>query len=464
MDITHIKNKNLKTWTQTLPFVLKPFKGESLYGFLLRLDSGNSFNPGTVMSMIKKHTTGKMSLNRPGLFVIGKIFDLEKLSEIAGLSYELILDLTLLPALKRLFRIKDVYPALAGYSPFFKICPICMKTGRLPLLHIFQNISICTEHGVSLIDRCKCGEKIRLFTSDIKFFCCPLCNTNYQNIEPKFINDRDIELKTRSLQKSYESILMDGICFINDFEELAKGFENRLKHLAYTQELTHGNYKRIFGYSAANIKNGHGLSNISLSKIIDTLYGLNCTPEQFRNIEYDKKALKIESNNTYKESFEEFSTCPNIYCKYFMKTNENVIRLYGKTRLYTGKEMIEEYCTYCGTRFVGDNIIQSYDYNPGLTMYDIEIAQERIRKWHENLTTTCLEAISKRIPITLTGCFKSAGIPIGKSYFVERLGLVKILEEYALKQRRDFDSWSFELTQNEAEDFLRRIYKKELVK
>ncbi len=39
---------------RTLPYIVDPYKGESLYGYLLRLDFLNNFSPGTVLSFIKK--------------------------------------------------------------------------------------------------------------------------------------------------------------------------------------------------------------------------------------------------------------------------------------------------------------------------------------------------------------------------------------------------------------------------
>jgi len=69
----------------TFPFLIRPVIGESLFGFLLRLDSINRFPSGSVIRMIKKLSIGVPSVNRPGLFLIGTIFDLELLSNLAGI-------------------------------------------------------------------------------------------------------------------------------------------------------------------------------------------------------------------------------------------------------------------------------------------------------------------------------------------------------------------------------------------
>lgn len=68
--------------------------------------------------------------------------------------------------------------------------------------------------------------------------------------------------------------------------------------------------------------------------------------------------------------------------------------------------------------------------------------------------------IENRIPITLTGCYKKAGIPIGKAYFCDRLRLIDLLEEYAEIQRKDMNNCSSELDPKEVESFVRRIYER----
>jgi hypothetical protein len=208
------------------------------------------------------------------------------------------------------------------------------------------------------------------------------------------------------------------------------------------------------------MSNGHGPLNLSLAKILDILCKLGYTPEEFRDLKVNNNAKKIISQNLISNLKSSEHTCPNIYCNYYTLDSKGNIRNYGKKKHPSGKVMIEEYCNFCGTRFFGNNIIQSYDYNPGLRQYDIEKARERIVKWQTDLIKTCEEMIQKRIPITLTGCFRTAKIPIGKTYFVDRLGLIAILEKYAENQRKDFENWAHELLPNEVNAFLHRIYKR----
>ncbi len=218
-------------------------------------------------------------------------------------------------------------------------------------------------------------------------------------------------------------------------------------------------FKKEYGYDAANMKNGHGPNNLSLSRILDILYKLGYTPQEFRDLKYSNKFKKIPFIHKNNSDTNIQSTCPNIYCIHYNTKGDNVA-LYGKKRLPSGKVITEEFCKTCGTRFFKDNIIQSYDYNPGLRQSDIEKARLRIPKWQEALSIVCIEIINKRKPITLTECFKKANIPIGKTYFIDRLGLIQILEKYAAIQKNDFKKWSQELDPPDAAEFLRRIYKR----
>ena len=447
-------------WDNTLPVITKPFPGESLYGFLLRLDIINMFSPGTVMDTVKKHTTGRLSLNKPGLFVVGTIFDFTKLSELANLPITEIEKLTLYPTLKRFFKSNEIYSELAGSYPNFKVCPICIKDYKLPLIHIFKNINTCFEHKVFLHDKCICGEKIRLFTSQTRP-CCPNCGTEYSSLPIRnFDSDENIFFKDEFYYNSYKSIIFDKIDLIHEDEVIASGLEKRLQYWAFKGRIPSREFKIRFGYDVTNIKNGHGMYNISLSKIIDVLYRMGVMPWEFRDMNIDKDCSRIIDQTSYVNISEGEHVCPNIYCEYYGVQGKGNVKFYGRKKDRYGNKMIEEFCDACGTRFFGNNIIQSYDYNPGLRKIDIDKARERIITWQKSLIVACKEMIEKRIPITLTGCFKHAKIPIGKTYFIDRLGLISILEKYAQEQRNELKTWSHGLEIDDLEDFTNRIYRR----
>lgn len=447
------------TWQNTLPVISHPLSGESLYGYLLRLDFINNLSPGTILDMLKKHTTGKTSLNRPGLFLVGKIFDLKILSKLVALSYREITKLTLAPTIQHLFKSTNIHPSQIGYSTYFKICPICISEMKLPIIHSFKNINICLEHEIELQSRCTCNHKIVLFSPDATAYHCPNCNTHYSKLPKIAANKNSDEYKKESfLYSSYVELLEDQICLVNNNESLSEGLENRLQFLSYKNGLNGKTFSEIFGYDNLRTRNGHGLDNISLAKIIDMLYGLGHTPKEFRDLKVrvnlKQREISVSHNNFEKDS------CPNIYCKNWGKIGIENIKHYGRQKYNNGEIVVEKYCNTCGTRFIGDNITQSYDYNPGVNYYILEAARNRIVKWQEALKTECQKMIDKRIPITLTNCFKEANIPIGKTYSSDRLGLIDILEKYTHEQIEDLDNWKHELNTKEINSFLRRVYKR----
>ena len=442
----------------TFPFLLKPIAGESLFGFLLRLDSINRFPSGSVVRMIKKLSIGVPSVNRPGLFLIGTIFDLELLSKLTGIPINEIHQLTLIPALARIFRTTNIYPHLAGYSKEFKICPDCIKEQHIPLIHSFKNIDTCVIHKTKLYNKCLCGKRIMLFNPDIDPYSCPICNLDYRELPSVISNNGSVFNKQLFLYDSYQGLLEGKYKFIGDVEDLNKGFEGRLQYLSYSLGIEKGKFKQTFGYDASKMKNGHGPVNLSLSKILDILYGLDLTIEDFYNLKAPEKYFKIQDiNNTNNIDQNKETICPNIFCRDYNKSG--CIKNYGRKKSSTGVYMLEQYCTTCGTKFFGNNIIQSYDYNPGMRYADIEKAQQRIDNWKHSLTAVCEELINNMIPITLTGTFKKAGIPIGKTYFVKRLGLIDILEDYAAKQRIVFAAKINEIGIDEYNHLINRIYK-----
>lgn len=445
----------------TLPYITVPLKGESLYGYLLRLDIINNFSSGTILSYINKHNTGITTLNRPGLFLCGTIFDLHKLSMLTSIMHDKILDLTLVNTLKKVFDINSLYPELIGYTTHFKICPYCIKTSKLPLIHVFKNIDTCLEHDLMLLDTCSCGHRIVLFQQNNEYYKCPKCNTLYENLSTKNVKKNSSQYKKQLyLYSAYSSMIHQGINLIKNNEDRAKGFESRLQYISQSKNIKHGQFKDTFGYDASNLKNGLGLLNISLSKLLDMLYILGYSPKEFANIHLDTRTNKVVNAAPLININDEIHSCPNIYCEYFKKTDGENIKYYGKRTTKSGKVLVEEYCSSCATRFIGNNIIQSYDYNPGTRQYDIERAKERIRKWQNALRRVCEDRIVEKVPITLTGCFKKAKIPIGKTYFTKRLGLIDILIEYSDIQRSDLKNWASELNEKELIQFNKRIYAK----
>lgn len=454
-----IDHTNYFEFQNTLPFLIRPNAGDSLFGFLLRLDYINMFQSGSVVHMIKKLSIGVPSINRPGLFLIGTIFDLELLSNLSGIPIDEIHQLTLIPSLTQIFRTTHIYPHLAGYSNEFKICPDCVKEHNIPLIHSFKNVDTCVAHKTKLYTKCLCGKSIMLFKPDTEHYSCPNCSMDYRTL-PAVITNNDSDFnKQLFLYDSYKGLLEGKYIFIRDEEDLNRGFEGRLQYLSYRLNLEKGKFKQAFGYDASKMKNGHGPSNLSLSKILDILYELNLTINDFQNLVIPEKYFKIQDLNNGIINVTPTNECPNIYCIDYNKQDHGNIKNYGRKKSPMGIYMLEQYCTSCGTRFFGNNIIQSYDYNPGMRYADIEKAQQRIVKWKDSLTTVCLELIDKMIPITLTGAFKKAGIPIGKTYFIKRLGLIDILKLYSNKQRAILSTKINEIGMEEYKHLINRIYR-----
>jgi hypothetical protein len=451
------KNSDLK---MTLPFVSKPFRNESLYGYSIRLDIINNYPLGTTLKLINYHKTGRLLLNRPGLFITGKTFNFKKLSEVTNISIEELNNLTFSPSLYRIYNSQRIYPESLTYSKSFKICPSCVTNNLHPLLFLLEDIAYCQYHNVQLYNKCICGEKILLFYADTKANYCPNCGFPYRSLKLIPIDNKSKEFQKKEYYfNAYKDILFNHINLVHDGEQINNGLEKRLNYLIYENKIKHSDFKYLFGYNISNAKNGHGLSNLSISSIIHALYKLNISVTEFRDLHINTKVNKI--TNIYPAINEKSTqhTCPNIYCSDFNLISLGNIKYYGKRIINSGIVKIEEFCSTCGTRFIDNNIIQSYDYNPGLRQYDIEKARCRIIAWQQDLKKVCEEMIQCRIPITLTGCFKKAGIPIGKTYFIDRLGLINILEEYARKQIEDSLCWLHELPEKDAASFLRRIYK-----
>lgn len=311
---------------ETLPFIISPCQGESLYGYLLRLDHINGFASGTILRMIKKHSTGLTPYNRPGLYILGTIFNLQALSVLVNVPYDIICDLTLSSSVKRLFRIETAYPSLIGYSNHFKICPKCIEELKMPLIHVFQNISICLEHNIYLSSKCSCGNRIVLFSPESHYSCCPNCDMPYKGLPQQRIefNSREY-VQQEYFYYAYIDLIYNSIDFVNQNETLAQGFEDRLQQIVHSKGIGQTDFKKLFGFEASKMKNGHGISNLSLSKIVEMLYVLGYSPVEFRDIKSDLKSCKIHDCLSNKENDIYNSTCPNIYCKYYnIKGNSNI--------------------------------------------------------------------------------------------------------------------------------------------
>lgn len=185
--INNSDNEQTYCWYTTFPFLDAPYEGESIFGYILRMDSLNHFSPGTILNMIKLNKLA--SFNNPCSFLIDNCINIDKLAQLVGLSLDNINSLRLPSYLRFILQSNTITKSLITYSSIYRICPECIREGKIPLIHIFKKVNVCIDHKLMLESRCTCGRNIVLFSSNSMIYHCPFCGENFSGLGKRKTNN-----------------------------------------------------------------------------------------------------------------------------------------------------------------------------------------------------------------------------------------------------------------------------------
>ncbi|OAB30298.1 hypothetical protein PMSD_21210 [Paenibacillus macquariensis subsp. defensor] len=172
-----------------------PFEGESLLGYMYRLQLENGYFTVKYLTFLLNMTQSEQRRN------IFKESSLQLLSELTNQKIELLTSMTFQSLLDK---VHEVYFGQLTFRERIQYCPECLNRGASTIRKewYFRPISICSIHLVNLVRECmSCGRAIEI-SNLIKGYCTS-CSFKYVDENPQ----RLIESKMLNFRIKVASIL-----------------------------------------------------------------------------------------------------------------------------------------------------------------------------------------------------------------------------------------------------------------
>jgi hypothetical protein len=376
---------------QTLPSILTPLPGESLLGFLVRLDRVNGFDEGAVAHHLRRNTGAYSAIT----FASGSAFDLDLLAALTANGTDVLRDLTFLPDLGRLYGTASPSIKLLGRVRL-AVCSPCWA-GPMPHLkeQLLPNINGCSTHRVALRTACECGAPLSAAVGSLG--ACRVCGRLWAELP-------------------------------------AEG----LTGAALTQyELLIGAYRRILapdrdpGASSAELRSARDANRAAGGQVV---------PVWLSSVSIERLAglyLALGADDDLITSLREpdLRPCPNAACPNFDLAGASAIT-------------VERHCRVCGTRFKGARILSTFDIGHGQktpSATQVRRARRRLGRWRRQLRAICADLLRDGQPITVERAFPLAEVPKNANLRAPRLGLTAIVRAAEARRQDVSAPWRYGL-------------------
>lgn len=376
---------------------------ELLLGLMLNADRANGLVAGSTGMMTRRHETSTRRFGQTAFSVLGTSFDLAAIATLLSLNPGEVERSTFIEPLRRMFG-SNVTTRKLG-STGLRVCPSCLNEGWmirrdaiLPLIHG------CPVHGQWLVTRCRCGRPLDAFSGFAPFTC--ECGEAWSSLSSIRLAPRDA-LRQRRVVHAYRLILERGDARL---EERAR----RVLSLDPGRRWDHGwcasdDYEiEHYGMAGKDVK--------SLASIVANLVLRQIPPERlFERLPVGRHPLLVCHNEA----------CPTFKSSTAMRVSAE--RSNG----------LESYCAECGSRYLGNRMILSFDRNhgsPDLNRIVVSVARARLADYGARLAAACdfLMAdkdrnVARRIYIDHV--FHMAGVPMSSHLRARRIGLVALVQQ-----------------------------------
>ena len=381
-----LNNKKYSTsfWYETLPVIDFPFPGESLLGYLLRLDDLNDFYPGTILKEAL-HSHKRVTVNcASDLEFIEENVDIAFLSTLLGISEDAIKSLTIAEIRRKIYNSYNNVPKeLFNYSSF-KICPKCLKDWKIPILFFFNAFDSCLIHGSKLISHCKCGERIDLFNKTHTLSCSnKSCKSSYIDLYETLDIDSTMVDRYQYFYFTYNLIISNSIPIVEYSDKDLKVLDDKLDFLYKIKKEAYECLKRAIPINIDGRVSyyEHDLArwskNDGFYSIVSALYEFKLMPYQFVN-------LYVPYNIGFESKIIEL----NVIKKNQLKDDEHkrASYLYDKINNSTAKSR----SVYKLNSFITSPILQGYFDNTAFSG-KLEVKCMEISVWFEFLVNCSYE-------------------------------------------------------------------------
>ncbi len=169
-------------WWTTFRHLVEPLPDEWLAGLLLRCDEVNHWGSGTTLLHLKYTTDAYPDGYNPSL-IVPATFKFDRLAKVLGIPKDDLIITTYLSELSRCYGTAFVFFKNLAVSFELYLCPACLAQKRL-LRRIFTlpGITYCPVHHVELVNTCRCGTQLRLFTKGKQPFTCHTCSLDWSSL------------------------------------------------------------------------------------------------------------------------------------------------------------------------------------------------------------------------------------------------------------------------------------------
>ncbi len=378
---------------ESLPVTLLPLPNELLSGLCLRNDEANGWPANSVSKMIATFG-GTVGFARPGLLILATSYDLDALATLLECAPSEIAATTFRVEMQRMFG-PLVSARRIGRVDHFRICPLCIRERRyisrdtaLPL------ITHCSEHSVELVAACTCGSSLGTYRALRDPFACPTCLRDWGALPVRGLEPRKA-IRARQVAHAYNLILERG----------APGILEAVRPLMRPSTRWSGAWAGDEGGPEQCLGPARFIK--SVSGLVNALIVQQVPPERL----FDQDPGRAEAR------------CRNRTCPGFGESKTMVTNGYRDG-------VLETYCSECGSRFLGDKTILSFDVDngsPSLRPIAVVRARARLAQWHERLAATCDDLATAGEPLHIREVFEQAEIPRAGYLHAPRLGLVALV-------------------------------------
>jgi hypothetical protein len=384
--------------TESLPVWLTPLPDEALFGLGLRLDEANGFPSGTTAKATARYSAGPLALANPALQYLGTAFDLGLLGALTNADDTAAEALTYRRELRALFGPRATARNI-GDNGGFRICRRCVGERRLlTRLTTLPGVRMCPDHRLLLATACGgCDRRLRPFAPWSRPFACR-CGFDWADGPVTEPTPHEALVQDRAIA-AYRDILAT----------LPKTIVRAAERIAQ-----HRGPRRWTGGS-------EDPSHRPADLLIRTWYGsLAAIVALLVDRDLPARAL----TEVMRSQSPTGAGCHNRACL----AGPGEIRLNGRRKGHA-----ETYCRECGSRFLGRQVIESYDFghsDPRLSEQSVRNARNRLVRRQVAVAEAAreLRAVRPTGLITVSEVFAVAGVSTARNLRARRLRLVSIAQ------------------------------------
>jgi hypothetical protein len=388
-------------WARSYPVIRDPRPGESLAGFMLGLDDRNGFAAGQTYRLIRRFTCGPSNFG-PGYFITGTCLDLRQLGDLAGgVGLESMLALTARSLADWLFSDRTGASTTYAPAPGWKICTECMSEGYLPLLFLFDQISVCAKHRRTLVASCDCSAKIGLFHHQEPGRCHLYpCTIWYRDIPSTLIDPASTPQPFR-----YWEVYADLLAFAATqpaplvTSDLVLGLRTLIaRGRVHSDRLAARMNKKM----------------VSLRTIADILVRFSATAADLNAACHLPPARPASAPVRSREG-----VCPNPVCAGRSKVLKDGHVVHTRERQFV--------CKACGTRFCRSGVLFAFVPLAGYPRWRAVLNAEKFDRFRKAISAICARNQQPLIRLSAERVFADAGVPSSPPYQSEYAGLLDLV-------------------------------------